>query len=506
MKQEQENHTIKDTEYNGILKYTGLFGGVQGLVSLITLFRVSIVSRLLGPIGAGFNDIYNRSIDLGKKATDLGISFSAVQTISERRNENDEDESASMAYAIKVVRSWSLWLSLFGTLLFFLLAPLLSAWSFEGDCSYTPLFRLLSLTIGCSALMGGELAVLKGAHKLNRLAWYQLTSALIVLAVSIPCYYVWGLRGIVPSLLFSAIVFLIAACWHSFKVAPYQVSLFSRKVIKDGIYIIRQGINYTLAGLLGSGAYYLISIYIFRQGNAAEVGCYSYGTLLISYLSMLIFAVLDNDYVPRLSAANKDYIRSYQIVNSQAEMLMILITPLVAWFAVCLPFVTPILFDEQFMPLVEMTQLAAVGLLFRAIMLPTAYLPLSKGDSLVYLLQESLSYLFMIIAMIGGFKLFGLKGLGAGILLSNLFDWLSVWLIVKFYYRFSYSRSIGQLLGIQVPLLACLLVICMYTQGWTYLILGLITAIATTLHSFRILQRNTNLVQQLLAKARKRKA
>ena len=267
MNQEQDNHMTKEAGYNGILKYIGIFGGVQGIVSVITLLKVSIVSHLLGPIGVGINEVYNRSIDLGKKVTDLGISYSAVQAISEQRSKSEGDKA--MGYAIKVVRSWSLWLALIGTLLFFLMAPVLSRWSFDGDATYTPMFRLLSLTVGCSVLMGGELAVLKGARILGRVAWYQLLSAVVMLAVSVPCYYVLGFKGIIPSLLLTAIGLLAVACWHSFKVFPYQVELFTRKVITDGLYIIRQGINYTLAGFLNSGAFYLISIYIFNQGDAS---------------------------------------------------------------------------------------------------------------------------------------------------------------------------------------------------------------------------------------------
>ena len=66
MKQEQDNDTAKDLGYDGILKYTGLFGGVQGLVSLITMVKVAIVSNVLGPIGVGMVDVYNRSIELVK--------------------------------------------------------------------------------------------------------------------------------------------------------------------------------------------------------------------------------------------------------------------------------------------------------------------------------------------------------------------------------------------------------------------------------------------------------
>lgn len=495
MKQEQDNHTAKDSGYNGILKYIGIFGGVQGIVSVITLLKVAIVSHLLGPIGVGITEVYNRAIDLGKKVTDLGISYSAVQAISEQRGE----EANSMRYAIKVVRTWSLWLALFGTLLFFLAAPLLSHWSFDGDPAYTPMFRLLSLTVGCSVLMGGELAALKGARILGRVAWYQLLSAVVMLAVSVPCYYVLGLKGIVPSLLLTAMGLLAVACWHSFKVFPYQVALFSHKVITDGLYIIRQGINYTLAGFLNSGAFYLISVYIFNRGSEGEAGCYSYGSLLISYLSMLVFAALDNEFFPRLSAANKNRQRSNHIVNSQVEILMVLITPLIVGFAVCLPLLMKLL-DAKFMPLVMMTQLGVVGLFFKTMMHPPACLSLSKGESLTFLLQEVLSYVFMAVAMIAGFKYYGLVGLGVGMLLTNLFDWLTVWLIAKLRYQFAYSRQVWHLLMAQCPILVAMMSVCIYTHGWSYVCGGTMVILWSAAYSFLFLHRNTTLTHRLLAK------
>ena len=487
----------KDSGYNGILKYIGIFGGVQGIVSVITLLKVAIVSHLLGPIGVGITEVYNRAIDLGKKVTDLGISYSAVQAISEQRSE----EESAMRYAIKVVRTWSLWLALFGTLLFFLAAPLLSHWSFDGDSAYTPMFRLLSLTVGCSVLMGGELAALKGARILGRVAWYQLLSAVVMLGVSVPCYYVLGLKGIIPSLLLTAIGLLTVACWHSFKVFPYRVALFSRKVITDGLYIIRQGINYTLAGFLNSGAFYLISIYIFNRGSEGEAGCYSYGSLLISYLSMLVFAALDNEFFPRLSAANKNRQRSNHIVNSQVEILMVLITPLIVGFAVCLPLLMKLL-DAKFMPLVMMTQLGVVGLFFKTMMHPPACLSLSKGESLTFLLQEVLSYIFMPVAMIGGFKYYGLIGLGVGMLLNNLFDWLTVWVIAKQRYQFAYSHRVWHLLMAQCPILVVMLLVCLYAQGWNYVCGGAVVIAWSAVYSIRFLHRNTTFISQLQAKIR----
>lgn len=504
MRQGQDNTAHKDSGYDGILKYAGLFGGVQGLVSLITLFKVSIVSRLLGPVGVGVVDVYNRSTELGKKATDLGISYSAVQAISEQRGECGDGNT--MDYAIKVVRSWSLWLGIFGTLLFFFMAPLLSRWSFEGDVTYTNMFRMLSLTVGCSALMGGEVAILKGGRMLDRVAWYQLMSAVAMLVIAVPCYYFWGFAGIIPSLLLTAVGLLGVACWHSFKVFPYRVALFSRRIIIDGIYIIRQGLNYTLAGLLNSGAYYLVSIYLFTHGNEGEVGCYSYGNLLISYLSMLVFAALDSEFFPRLSAVNKDKTRSNKLVNAQVEMLMVLITPLVIGFAVCLPLVPRLLLDMEFMPLVPMAQWGVLGLFFKAMMLPTAYLCLSKKDSKVFLLQEVLSYTFMAAIMIGGFVYYGLPGLGVGMLLSGVFDWFTVWIISLICYGFQYSPRVWGLFAAQSPLLAGTIIVVLCTSGWIYALLGALFIVLSMTFSLHFLYKNTDFIQRLLVKIRRRNA
>lgn len=504
VKQEQDNDTAKDLGYDGILKYTGLFGGVQGLVSLITMVKVAIVSKLLGPIGVGMVDVYNRSIELVKKTTDLGISYSAVQSISEHRDV-EVASSNTMSYAIKVVRSWSLWLALVGTLLFFFLSPLLSRWSFDGDETYVNMFRLLSLAVGCSSLMGGELAVLKGARMLGRVAWFQLLSAVVMLVVAVPCYYFWGYRGIVPSLLATAVGLLAVSCWHSFKVFPYRVALFSKRIIADGVYIIRQGFNYTLAGFLNSGAYYLVTIYVLNKADAGDVGCYSYGNLLVSYLSMLVFAALDSDFFPRLSAVNKNRTRSNVLVNTQTEMLVVLITPMIICFAVCLPLVPRWIFGESFMPLVDMAQWAVVGLFFKAMMLPPAYLSLSKGESSIFLLQEVLSYTVMAATMIFGFRCMGMVGLGIGILLSNLFDWLSVWLITAFRYGFRYSRRVWRLFAMQLPMLVVMLIVVRICHGWSYILLGSLCVLLSALYSIRFLQCNTDLIRRFVDKLKARR-
>ena len=47
--------TRKDEDYDHVLKFTGLFGGVQGVIIVITLVRNKAMALLLGVSGMGFN-------------------------------------------------------------------------------------------------------------------------------------------------------------------------------------------------------------------------------------------------------------------------------------------------------------------------------------------------------------------------------------------------------------------------------------------------------------------
>jgi O-antigen/teichoic acid export membrane protein len=73
----------KNTDgYSHVLKYTGIFGGVQSLVILIGLVRNKVVASLLGPAGMGLAALFNSVVNFISQATNLGISFSAVRHVS----------------------------------------------------------------------------------------------------------------------------------------------------------------------------------------------------------------------------------------------------------------------------------------------------------------------------------------------------------------------------------------------------------------------------------------
>ena len=64
----------KNDSYNHILRYTGLFGGVQGLNILVGIMRNKLVAMILGPDGMGLISLFNSTIKLVSDSTNFGVS------------------------------------------------------------------------------------------------------------------------------------------------------------------------------------------------------------------------------------------------------------------------------------------------------------------------------------------------------------------------------------------------------------------------------------------------
>ena len=90
-----------EDSYGHVLKYTGLFGGVQGLNILMGLVRNKIIALLLGPAGMGLVSLFNTTVNFISQATNLGIAFGAVRHVSEVFDKGSDEE---IAHFVKVVR------------------------------------------------------------------------------------------------------------------------------------------------------------------------------------------------------------------------------------------------------------------------------------------------------------------------------------------------------------------------------------------------------------------
>ena len=433
--------------YGHVLKYTSLFGGVQGMGILINLVRNKLVALLLGPAGMGLASLYTTAVNFVSQATSLGLSFSAVRHLSELY---DHGDAARVVRFVKVIRGWSLVTALAGTLIFILLAPLLSSDLF-GRIAHAYHFVLLSPMVGMMAVTGGETAILKSACRLKSLAVVQMLAVVAALVVSVPFYYYFGMDGIIPVLLATSLATLLLTLRCSCKVCPY-VLRGSRGILGEGMGMVRLGVAFVLAGILGSGAEMAIRTFLNAGGSLDMVGLYNAGYMLTITYSGMVFSAMETDYFPRLSAVNHDLAAMRDMVNRQVEVSLLLVSPMLCVLIVFLPLLLPLLYSRCFLEVVAMGQVAALSMYFKAVTLPVEYVNLARGDSRSYLLLEAAFDVLMVAAIVVGYRLFGLWGTGLALSVTHLLNVLMVVLYARRRYAYKVSRKVVAYMAIQYAL------------------------------------------------------
>lgn len=472
----------RDDSYGHVLKYTSIFGGVQGLNILVGLVRNKVVAMLLGPEGMGLASLFQTTVNFLSQSTNLGVSFSAVRNVSELFDTGDE---ARIAHFIKVVRAWSLLTGLVGMLLCILIGPILSNLTFSwGD--HTLHFVLLSPLVGLLAVTGGETAILKGARQLKSLAVIQVYSVLLALLIAVPIYYFFGQTGIVPVMVLMGLTTLLLTIRRSYGLYPLRLS-GAKGILGEGMGMVRLGVAFTLAGILGSGAEFVIRTYLNNVADLNTVGLYNTGYVLTMTYAGLVFSAMETDFFPRLSAVNSQWQQCNEIVNKQIEVSLLLISPMLVAAQFAIPYVIPVLFTSQFLPVVDMVRILLLAIYLRAVKLPIAYLPLAKGDSLSYLFLEAVYDILVVLLVIWGYSQWQLFGTGVAITLSAVFDYFLLigYTSFRYHYRPTFSVLKYSLLHLSLGVVAFLL--ATFTDGWQWWIGGVLVfsiSLIATLYTF----------------------
>lgn len=481
--------------YSHILKYTGLFGGVQGLGILVSILRTKLVAVILGPQGVGLISLFNSTIKLIGDGTTFGLSMSGVKAVSEAYETGDE---VQLRKAIRQVRSFSLLTALLGTVVCVALSPLLSRYTFswEGNIFH---FICLAPAVGLTALMGGETAVLKGTRQLRGMAVVSIYSLLASLLLSIPIFYLFGDAGIVPSIVLVALVQMLLMVGYSFRRYPLEISL-RRHVLASGASLLMLGIGVVLANVMNSGAELLIKSYINNVAQIEELGLYNAGFMMTMTYAGMVFSAMETDYFPRLAGINGVGEELNQTVNRQIEVSLLLVAPLLVGFMIGLPIIIPLLYSTRFLPAIGLVQVLILAMYLRALKLPLAYLPLAKGHPWSYLLMEGICAVTLATLTIVFFHFFGLTGAGIGILLNAVFDFFMLNIFMHYRYGYVISAAVLKYAALQLPIGLMAYALTFVGNPWVYWPVGILLGLLSLSISLYILHRKSRLWKALKEK------
>ena len=461
MNRDIKNKDIKGS-YGRTIKYLGIFGGAQGISMFLNLVRNKVASILLGANGLGLIALYNRTIQMFSDCTNLSLSFSAVRSLSYAYENEDE---GTVEHCVKVIRSIAFLTGIVGMLLFLICSPLIANWIFGRYTYYLSRFIMLSPVVLFMAVSGGEIAILRGTRQLNKIALYSLLTAVAGVLFAVPLYYIKGLGGIFPAIFIIAFVQMVALLRFSTKRFCYRIKPFSMSLIYEGIDMVKMGAGYIYASILTSCSIWLICKALSEIGNGAVTGLFSAGYVLISMLPSVLFAALDSDYYPRLSGVFRKKGERNVMVNEQIEVHLLVQAPIILGVVVILPQLLPMLYSAEFSPAIKMTQMAMFGLLFHTLTYPISFMPLSKGDSFVFLVQESAYNIMFVVLVVLGYHQYGLRGIGVAMFLVRAIDLAVVYFISNRKYDFVLSWRVVKFFLINLLLYAIVLYTILNMSG-----------------------------------------
>lgn len=497
--------TVKDSEsvgtssYRSIFKATSLFGGVQVYQILVSIIKSKIIAVLLGPTGVGIQGLYQSGTQFVQSLTSMGLSSSAVRDVAEANATKDGYRIGRTVSALRKL----VWLTgLLGLISVAIFSPVLSNYAF-GNKDYTIPFILLSVTLLIDQLSAGQKVVLQGMRRLKDLAKASAIGSTVGLVVSIPFYYLMGVRGIVPTLILNSVTMLLLTWFYSRRIKIENVEVTHKEAILIGGGMLKMGLAMSLTNILALGCSFILRGYIRKIGGTDDVGYYAAGFAILSSYVGMVFTAMSTDYYPRLAAINTDNKACCDVVNKQGEIASLIMSPLILFCLVFTPFLIALLYSDSFSIANDYVMIAAVGMFFRMGSWLIAYQFIAKGESKLYVVNEVVANIYMLLFNVFGYKLYGIAGLGISFTLGYICYFTQVYIISKIRYAFSFSSVFFRLFVFQFAVILICFGTTYLQPTWLRYMLGCVIIGISVVYSIIELDKRISLISYIKSKRSK---
>lgn len=485
--------------YKKGLKGIAVFGGLQVYKILLSVLTTKVSAIFLGPTGSGIYGLISSTLVTTESIISCGLGTSAVKDISQANTNRDVNGVTTIYTAL----NWLVWITgLIGTVGIIVFARQLSDLTF-GCEDYISWFRILAVTILVNQLISGQGALLTGLQQYKLIARQRIIAGLIGASISIVCYSLFKIEGIVPVILLTSVSNLAVSLIVIRGVGIGRCRMNLSEALKIGNPMFRMGISIGLSYALTNLAGFTIRTYISNLSDVATVGLFTASFSLVNTYLGLVFSSIESDYYPRLSATcdkNEEY-RS--VMLHEMELLLFILTPLVALLIVFAQPVLAIFYSTKFYAAQTLICWSALSMLIRVPGWAMSIGIISRSETVVFLKSQLAFIVYQLIMNIIGFRYGGLTGLGVSFAVSQLFYTLQNYYIQKKMTSFALSNTIAIVLSVSIGITLILCLIATFADSITHYSIGSIICGGTIWYCINELNKRLPIINYIKTKVLK---
>lgn len=445
------------SSYRQIFKATSIFGGVQIFNILILVIRSKFIAVLLGPLGMGISGMLLSTTTLLSSLTSFGLGISSIKDIATSKTDNQK-----LLKTVAILDKLVWYTGALGMIATIILSPVLSKITFD-NYQYTGSFIFLSITLLLGQFTLGKDAVLQGTRQLKWLASASMISSLVSLLITLPLYYMYGVKGIVPAMIIMSFVTLVITQLFYKKLKFKLPPITFKESWQNGKDMLKLGFFLSLSALIGSGCSYLVRIFITRTGGIEDVGFYNAGFSIINSYVGIVLTAMGTDYYPRLVGIINDKLKYIETVNQQGNVAVLILGPIITIFIVACNFIITLLYSKEFLPISDMMKYAIIGIFFRAASWLLGFVVLAKGSTKLFFWCELAANLYMTLLNCIFYYYWNLEGLGFSFILGYILYLIQMLIISKKFYDFKFSLSFIKMFTVQLLIAVSALFIGQFT-------------------------------------------
>lgn len=392
--------------YHRILRSSSIIGAAAVLNMLFSVLRIKVAAVLLGPAGIGLIGLYSTLMTTASTIIGLGIGNAGTRQIAEATSREDV---LAVSTARRALFWGSLWLSLLGAMLVWLLRePLASV--VLSDTTQADNVGWLALGVALTVAGASQGGLLNGLRRIGDMARISVLSAMTSTVLGLTALWYWGEKGLLAFVLVGPLASFILA--HLYVARLPRVESPPVPLSGQLRQLVRLGVAFMLAGLVGALAQLQVRILVDRELGALALGHFQAAWMISMTYVGFVLQAMGSDYYPRLTGAIHDHATVNRMVNEQAEVALLLSGPVLLAILGFAPWVIELLYTQQFQPAVEVLRWQVLGDLLKVASWPLGFIILAAGDGRTFLVSESIGYVALVVLTWLGLPWLGLEATG----------------------------------------------------------------------------------------------